>query len=110
MNEKHTPGHWYATSGYVAVKTQNGHRVICGMSRTDSCMNYAAGVGSTEDASNAKLIAAAPDMLKALRECQSVLETAGRYFPKSIQNSDKFALVNILENSVKKIIAQAEGK
>ena len=60
MNEqKHTPGHWYATSGYVAVKTQNGHRVICSMSRTDSCMNYAAGVGSTEDASNARLIAAA---------------------------------------------------
>jgi hypothetical protein len=99
MNEqKHTPGHWYATSGYVAVKTQNGHRVICGMSRTDSCMNYAAGVGSTEDASNARLIAAAPDMLAALKNIVVLQADHGRL------NLPECAAI------ARAAIAQAEGK
>jgi hypothetical protein len=101
MNEqKHTPGHWYATSGYVAVKTQNGHRVICSMSRTDSCMNYAAGVGSTEDASNARLIAAAPDMLAALKIVRDAYQDMFDNMPVAWQTID---------NYINAAIKQAEG-
>jgi len=97
MNEqKHTPGHWYATAGYIAAKTEAGHRVICSMSRADSCMNYAAGVGSTEDASNAKLIAAAPKMLAALRDIVSAFHR-GDLDITEIHTADS-------------AIAQAEGK
>jgi len=110
MNEqKHTPGPWSATK-----QSKTSYRIDTAGEQFPEWKGLAhvfIAVG-TEDESkaNASLIAAAPDMLAALKECQGVLETAGRYFPKSIQNSDKFHLVNILENSVKKTIAQAEGK
>jgi carotenoid cleavage dioxygenase-like enzyme len=62
----HTQGEWYTTAGYVAAKTAHGNRVICAMSHLGSAMNYAAPPGSTEDSANARLIAAAPDLLAAL--------------------------------------------
>jgi hypothetical protein len=48
-------------------------------------------------------------MLAALREARSVLETAERYFPKSIRNHDTFSLLNVLANAVGPAIAKAEG-
>ena len=36
----------------------------------------------------------------ALISAQKVLETAGRYFPKSIKNADRFSLLNVLANAV----------
>jgi hypothetical protein len=107
MNEqKHTPGHWYATAGYIAAKTEAGHRVICSMSRADSCMNYAAGVGSTEDASNARLIAAAPDMLAALR----ALYEHCAMIHKSWGDGDNSKQANAAKKAGLAAIAQAEGK
>lgn len=64
----------------------------------------AGGIG----AANARLIAAAPDMLDALKAALRVLETARRYFPKSVSNSDTFTLLNVSENSVRRAIAKAE--
>ena len=58
----------------------------------------------------AKLFAAAPDLLAALEQAKSMLETASRYFPKSIKNSDRFSLLNTLANSVNPAIAKARGK
>ncbi len=56
-----------------------------------------------------RLILAAPDMLEALHEALKVMQLAKRYFPKSIQNSDTFTLLNVEENSIRKAIRKAEG-
>jgi hypothetical protein len=40
------------------------------------------------------LLKAAPEMLKALEYAAKLIETARRYFPKSIKNSDRFQLEN----------------
>ena len=58
---------------------------------------------------SAEMIAAAPAMLAALKDARGMLETASRYFPKSIKNRDRFDLLNILNNSVEKAIRAAEG-
>lgn len=56
-----------------------------------------------------RLILAAPDMLEALHEALKVMQLAKRYFPKSIQNSDTFTLLNAERNSILKAIRKAEG-
>lgn len=46
----------------------------------------------------------------ALLDAKQVLETAGKYFPKSIKNTDRFSLLNVLANSVGPAIEpRAEG-
>jgi len=70
---------------------------------------FAAEGGSLEDSANARLIASAPDLLHGLKAAKEVLETAKRYFPKSIKNADKFHLLNVLENVIRPAIEKAEG-
>lgn len=57
---------------------------------------------------NRALLAAAPDLLAALQNAKAMLETASRYFPKSIKNGDRFSLLNVLANSINPAIAKAE--
>lgn len=65
---KYTDGNWYTTAGYVASKLPDGSRgAICTMSNAHSSMNFLAAPGSSEDASNARLIAAAPTLYLALK-------------------------------------------
>ena len=66
MSAKHTPAPWRTGSG--ACHTVYGHAV--GRPRTSdpvvaNC--YSTGDNSKEDAANARLIAAAPDLLEALK-------------------------------------------
>ena len=56
------------------------------------------------------LMACAPEMLAALHDALKICEMAKRYFPKSIQNADRFSLLNIEANSIKAVIAKAEGR
>ena len=46
------------------------------------------------------------DLLVALEEARAVLETAKRYFPKSIKNRDEFSRLNVLANAVAPAIAK----
>jgi len=48
------------------------------------------------------------ELLAALRDARDMLETADRYFPRSIKNGDRFRLLNTLANSVNPAIAKAE--
>lgn len=103
-SQKHTHGPWEIQSQgpteQVYVIDNPRMNFVCRMEE-----------GTQEQkTANALLIAAAPELLDALKEARSMLETASRYFPKSIRNLDRFSLLNVLANTVNPAIAKAEGK
>lgn len=55
----------------------------------------------------ARMMLAAPDMLQALKDALGIFKTARQYFPKSVRNADRFHLINIEANSVRKAIVKA---
>jgi hypothetical protein len=52
---------------------------------------------------------AAQDMYEALKEADKLIKLARQFFPKSIQNPDKFQLENTCA-AIGKALAKAEGK
>ena len=106
---KHTPGPWIMEDfGEVRTKGISGFRALEGGKGVP--ITRLVRDNSPEGLANAALIAAAPDLLEALREADKMLDIAKRYFPRSIKNGDKFDLLNVQENVVRKAIAQAEGR
>lgn len=100
---KHTPGPWTAASQDTET---NEIPIKCGKSilaRVAPRPHWDA----TQEA-NARLIAAAPAMLEALRYAAKLIPTARRYFPKSVKFSDRFQLENVCA-TIGKAISQAEG-
>ena len=98
----HTPSPWTATiySGqYDQPLVMSDFGPICRVISQDDRKHEV----------NARLIASAPELLEALKAAREVLLTARQYFPKSIKNSDRFALLNTLANAVEPAIAKAEG-
>ena len=111
MEAKHKKGPWSVKENFDNMINEGkpGRHTI----RSSDGWNIARvweNVGDGTSTANARLIAAAPELLGALKEARSVLETASRYFPKSIQNTDRFNLLNVLANSVNPVIAKAEGR
>lgn len=111
-NAKHTPGPWKhvprARDGHADIIQHKGNPFIqVGAPWAESpVIDYP---HENEQTANARMVAAAPDLLYALKEAKSMLETAKGYFPKSIQNRDRFSLLNVLANAVDPAIAKAEG-
>ena len=72
----HTPGPWH----YHLEPTLNRFAVRAGFGGDRSiCVTYGAGMKSYEAEANARLIAAAPDMLNLLRKCCDVIERLDRH-------------------------------
>jgi len=99
MKAKYTEGPWEcelnSEPGRVGfVPTSHGKRIA------DAAWHQ-------EAEANAALIAAAPEMAEALLQARSMLETASRYFPKSIKNADRFALLNLLANTINPALVKA---
>lgn len=115
MTTKHTPGPWHIADMFPASKLKaekHEHFYLRGIGNGATHVGYASVTQITsggESEANARLIASAPELLAALVEAEAVLNTARQYFPKSIQNADRFHLLNVLENSVGKAIAKAKG-
>ena len=86
-----TPGPWATTGGFVRAKSG----AICKMSH-NSAIKYAADPGSIEDAANAALIAAAPELLSAVI-------AAADYFHEFIDpESAEVRLAKVLEMTIQK--------
>ena len=65
-NQQHTPGPW------KVVKTENKHRhviysCVCKVTEINTENSFHDGIGLGEGIANARLIAAAPELLEALR-------------------------------------------
>lgn len=97
----HTPGPWLLDGTYVYQDDATGRTICdCAHSKTRD---------RAEQVSNAKLIAAAPELLEALRDAHNLIVIARNYFPKSIHNHDKFNLENTCA-AIGKAIAKATGE
>src|SRR3990172_5904498 len=70
----HTEGPWKAMSGFVAT-TEPIPSVICKMSHICNVLNFAAEPGSIEDGANARLIAAATDLLAACKNAIALINS-----------------------------------
>lgn len=90
MNTKHTPGPWrHDKRGYPHpdVKAANGRNVACTWGVNNQPKTTAAAKTQMQIArANARLIAAAPELLEALIDCVSLLaflepEVRGGYSP-----------------------------
>lgn len=104
-NAKHTPGPWkvnHGPSGIIRISAKDDHP-----SHPEFALAELTDTGKTAEAS-ARLTAAAPAMLDALRYAAELIPTARRYFPKSVKFSDRFQLENVCA-TIGKAIAQAEG-
>lgn len=109
MKTQHTPGPWLATQdsdsrsdGYVRVE-RNG--MFPAVAR--ACHS---GIGVTEMRSNARLIAAAPELLEALNESLPVLKDVVRgiqdEWPATYQDSEPYRALE----AVLLALAKATGK
>jgi len=110
-NTAHTAGPWKAIKP-ECERRKGVFASVCTNGATISTREFeimADGYQNSHAEANARLIAAAPDLLQALEDAKSMLETASRYFPKSIKNGDRFSLLNTLANSVNPALAKAKG-
>ena len=78
-----------------------------GMERKENALVYT-GTPADLDAV-ARAVATGEDAIEALNYAAKLIETARRYFPKSMKNSDKFNLENTCA-TVGKAIHKAEGR
>jgi hypothetical protein len=93
---KHTAGPW----AYHFEPTINRHVVRAGFAgERNICIDYGAGLKSYEAAANARLIAAAPDMIELLRDCSDFLD----------RSDDDLEAAERLSQRIKALCASIEG-
>lgn len=106
MIEKHTPGPWYVDEDMRPGMSWNRHihsdrnTTICFMAHSD-------GKAEEMDEANARLVAAAPDLLEALKACQLELH----YCSKQLESegwTTGSTVTKALESGLV-AIAKAEG-
>lgn len=100
---QHTPGPWrVGDNGNTVFGPPMGLPPLI----VANCDYQQTRAGGSKKA-NARLIAAAPDLLEALKYAQKLIEVARRHFPVSMHHSDKFQLENTCA-TIGKAIAKAE--
>lgn len=103
MKSSHTPGPWNWNKERDQVASNHPDwefSLIC---------KIATGEDRKQEDANARLIAAAPELLEACKAARELVKLARQYFPKSVSNSDTFNLLNVDANTIAKAISKAEG-
>lgn len=95
MDTKHTPGPWRASGGSLTVPKCH---VLSGSGKASYALAHVFGETEVERMANARLIAAAPELLEA---CKAALPTLAREYPIG---------KSALSKQVQIAIAKAEGK
>ncbi len=110
MNSKHTPGPWITTPTFSHVFRNEGEHdgVICAMPRNDSPIQWVCDPASLENSANARLIAAAPDLLEALKEVIQSVENWACACEINGEGKNNAAAVYV--RNARQAIAKAEGK
>lgn len=94
------------------VWANDGDQKICTVTDLPWKENPVTGRRSSDfetEQANARLIAAAPEMLEALEHAAKLIKTARQYFPKNMHNGDKFDLENTCA-CIGNVIAKAKGQ
>lgn len=106
MNSKHTPGPWNFSKDGAEIFPEtgpNGYVELCRVvGPWDGSKFYDKGTAKA----NARLIAAAPDMLLHLKLCRSTI----KWLADKEQNSARALAYKTELNGMDKAIAKAEGK
>lgn len=113
MNNKHTPGPWKVTyngSYGPYVDAPGNDRTGYGTAAHDIGIetHSICAVGGPNAKANARLIAAAPELLAALKLCAEIIRDAGDELPTMVAGG--YDQVNEAADAVNAALARAEGK
>jgi hypothetical protein len=87
---QHTPGPWKL--GVSTTTLCSTHKRVVADSGAFICRIEGADFSREDDVANARLIAAAPELLEALVAAQELIKVARRRFPKTLRNGDTWLL------------------
>jgi hypothetical protein len=100
---RHTPGPWYTGHGQIiSLASPHGCTIA-------SCNATSEGIGDAEAEANAALIAAAPEMLEALRHAADKLHGLGEWL-KAHAEPEQALSVRTVEEDARDIIRKAGGE
>lgn len=90
---KHTPAPWYfSNEGVLRVRAKDDDEVVCSYAGYENC---------EREYANAKLIAAAPDLLEALQNAKRVLEAG-----KNVKFSDWIETIQQSKAAISKALGE----
>jgi hypothetical protein len=99
---KHTPGPWSSVNGLVVCRAGTIASVPYSLAQTDAALS------ALEGQANARLIAAAPELLDALEKLLTISELAEYYMPGELAENATRVSRDI--ESARTVIAKATGE
>lgn len=99
----HTPGPWEVRGSWVFPQNKDDIDDIVHMSESDLR-------SSSERMANARLIAAAPELVEALRGCADALREAGKDFALANPLAARPNLYELHEQTARAILTKIDGK
>jgi len=98
VKAKHTPGPWNVKMQYVV----KNNMVVSIMANHHNPVNFVSKVGSLEDMANARLIAAAPDLLQALQSAKRLLELVEKHGAEYLESQFGEETAQEIEDAIQK--------